>query len=255
MIRKITLITLFLTSAVSFSQATLEHSYIINQDEGSDQSYFFNTETASYHYTYDTSNVLKIYKEDHSIYATLNLPVDSGYNVNNLQLFTDKLFNSDNSIEFLLVTVNATGVHKMTLLNEKGDVLQQFGDKQDALIVKTLSNNYKLITQKATYNSGLYITKKDVYALTGSLSVNQVKDLSKSLVAYPNPVKDVLNITNPTDNTGDASLKVFSATGKLVLQKNIAGNNEDFIKLDVSGLQSGVYIYKINDVSNKFIKE
>lgn len=143
----------------------------------------------------------------------------------------------------------------MTLLNEKGDVLQQFGDKQDALIVKTLSNNYKLITQKATYNSGLYVTKKDVYALTGSLSVNQVKDLSKSLVAYPNPVKDVLNITNPADKTGDASLKVFSATGKLVLQKNIAGNNEDFIKLDVSTLQSGVYIYKINDVSNKFIKE
>ena len=143
----------------------------------------------------------------------------------------------------------------MSLINENGVVLQQFGDKQDALIVKTLSNNYKLITQKATYASNIYTTTKDVYALTGSLSVNQSKALSKSLVAYPNPVKDVLNITNPSDKTADTNLKVYSVSGKLVLQKNIADNNEDFIKLDVSGLQSGVYVYKINEVSNKFIKE
>lgn len=255
MIKKITLLALFLTSTLSFSQATLEHSYIINQDEGGDQSYFFNTETASYHYTFDTNNVLKIYTENHSVYKTLTLPVDSGYAINNMYLFTDKLFNSDNLIEFLLVTRSPTGTHKMSLINENGVVLQQFGDKQDALIVKTLSNNYKLITQKATYASNIYTTTKDVYALTGSLSVNQSKALSKSLVAYPNPVKDVLNITNPSYKTADANLKVYSVSGKLVLEKNIADNNEDFIKLDVSGLQSGVYVYKINEVSNKFIKE
>lgn len=255
MIKKITLITFLLTSALSFSQATLEKSYIINQDEGGDQSYFFNTETASYHYTFDTNNVLKIYKEDHSIYTTVNLPVDSGYTINNMYLFTDKLFNSDNLIEFLLVTRSSTDTHKMSLVNENGVVLQQFGDKQDALIVKTLSNKYKLITQKATYNSDVYTTAKDVYSLSGTLSVNQASNLSKSVVAYPNPAKNVLNITNPYDKTENTNLKVYSVSGKLVLQKNISNESEDFIKLDVSTLPSGVYIYKINEVSNKFIKE
>ncbi|WP_428233010.1 T9SS type A sorting domain-containing protein [Flavobacterium sp.] len=255
MTKKITLLALFLTTTLSFSQATLEHSYAINQDEGGDQSYFFNTETASYHYTFDTSNVLKIYTETHSVYKTVNLPVDTGYIINNMYLFTDKLFNSDNLIEFLLVTRSPTGTHKMTLVNENGVVLQQFGDKQDALIVKTLSNNYKLITQKAFYESDIYTTTKDVYSLTGTLSVNQTNKLSKASVAYPNPVKDILSITNPSDKTENSSLKVYAVSGKLVLQKNISNDAQDFIKLDVSGLQPGVYIYKINEVSNKFIKE
>ena len=75
---------------------------------------------------------MRIYTEAHSVYATINLPVDLGFTVSNIQLFTDKLFNSDNLIEFLLVT-SQSGTYKMTLLNQNGDVLQQFGDKNEAL--------------------------------------------------------------------------------------------------------------------------
>ena len=255
MIKKITISALLLISSFSFAQATLEQSYIINQDEGGDQTYFFNTETGSYHYTFDGSNVLRIYTEAHSVYATINLPVDVGFTVSNIQLFTDKLFNSDNLIEFLLVT-SQSGTYKMTLLNQNGDVLQQFGDKNEALVVKTVSNNYKLITEKGYSVSNSYFTSKDVYSLTGTLSVNQASAISKKAsIAYPNPVKNILNITNPSNKSGDKSLKVFSIGGKLVLQKNISDEKEDFIKLDVSNLQSGVYIYRINEVNNKFIKE
>lgn len=255
MFKKITLTALLLTTAFSFSQATFEQSYLINQDEGGDQTYFFNTESASYHYTFDASNVLRIYTETHSLYTTLNLPVDAGYTLNNLRLFTDKLFNSDSLIEFLMVTRSSTGTYKMTLLNENGVILQQFGDKNDVLVVKTLSNNFKLITEKGYSVSGSYFTSKDVYSLTGTLSVNQSNILSKTLIAYPNPVKNILNITNPSNKNENTNLKVYSINGELVLQKNISNENEEFIKLDVSSLQSGIYIYKINEITNKFIKE
>ena len=255
MIKKITIAALLLISTFSFAQATLEQSYTINQDESGDQTYFFNTQTASYHYTFDGNNVLKIYTESHSVFATINLPLDSGSTVNNILLFTDKLFNSDNLIEFLLVARDQSGIYKMTLLNQNGAVLQQFGDKDEAFVVKTMSNTYKLITEKGYFVSNSFFTAKDVYSLTGTLSTNQVSALSKASIAYPNPVKNVLNITNPSNKTGDTNLKVFSIGGKLMLQKSISDEKEDFIKLDVSNLQSGVYIYKINEVSNKFIKE
>ena len=255
MIKNFTIAALFLLSNFSFSQATFEQSYTINQDEGGDQTYFFNTETASYHYTFDENNVLKIYTENHSVYSTINLPVDAGSTLNNIKLFTDKLFNSDSLIEFLLVSRNSTGVYKMTLLNENGTILQQFGDKNDALVVKTLSNTYKLITEKGYSVSGSYYTSKDVYSLTGTLSETQASMVSKKLIAYPNPVKGILNIKNPSDKRENTKLKVYNISGEMVMQKNIDKENEDFIKLDVSNLQSGVYIYRINEFNSKFIKE
>ncbi|PXY44294.1 T9SS type A sorting domain-containing protein [Flavobacterium hydrophilum] len=256
MIKNFTITALLLMSSVSFSQVTFEQSYTIAQDEGGDQTYFFNTETGSYHYAFDENNVLKIYTDSHTVFATINLPVDAGYSVNNLYLFSDKLFNSDNLIEFLLVTSsNSSGTYKMRLLNQNGTVLQELGDKNEALIVKTVSNNYKLITEKGYSVSNSYFTAKDVYALTGTLGTNQANMLSKKSIAYPNPVKDILNVTNPSNKTENTDIKIYSTTGKLVLEKNISNEKEDFIKLDVSALQSGVYVYRINELNSKFIKE
>lgn len=255
MFKKMTITALSLFSAFAFSQATFEQSYTISQVGGGAQTFFFNTETGSFHYTFDASNVLRIYTETHSIFATINLPVDAGYTITNILLFTDKLFNNDSLIEFVLVTRSPPGdVYKMTLVNQNATVLQQFGDKTGAFVVKTLSNNYKLITEKGYTGPSPYFTSKDVYSLTGTLSANQSGMLSK-VIAYPNPVKDVINITNPSHKTENTSLKVYSISGELVLQQNIANENEDFIKLDVSNLQSGVYIYKIHDITSKFIKE
>ena len=42
--------------------------------------------------------------------------------------------------------------------------------------------------------------------------------------------------------------------GKKVMEKNVVGENYE-ISLNISELISGVYLYRLNDQTNKFIKK
>lgn len=87
------------------------------------------------------------------------------------------------------------------------------------------------------------------------LSVNSAtKKINVSI--YPNPTSNAVNVTMD-ENLIDASLKIISITGQTVLEKNkLSGTNFD---LNVSNLNSGIYIIQISDENksylSKFIKE
>ena len=74
-----------------------------------------------------------------------------------------------------------------------------------------------------------------------------------SVVIYPNPVKDIINIETPVDLTSRIAT-VFDITGKKVLNKKLVNNT-----LDVSNLASGSYVLRLESngksISKKFIKE
>ncbi|CAH8296040.1 putative secreted protein (Por secretion system target) [Mariniflexile fucanivorans] len=258
--KKIILTIFILTSCATFSQITFEHTYSTT-GFSDNKGFFFNTDNASYHYTLDNiNNEMHIYTETHSLYKTVNLPVDLGSEVTTVLFATDKLFNNDSLIEFIIITETPydpiSGItYKMTILNENSIVIQQLGNREIAYIVKTNSNNYKLITMVGTdANPSNPLSTVDVYSLAGTLSVNQVGLLSKKIKSYPNPTENLINITNPLNSNESATLSVFSVNGQLVLEKKVF-ENEKLIQLDVSSLPNGLYLYKINDYSNKFIKE
>ena len=76
--------------------------------------------------------------------------------------------------------------------------------------------------------------------------------LEKSIKLYPNPVKDIVEI-----KSGDIqinSISFFNLLGKEILKKTTDGSG-----IDVSGLNSGIYICKITTekgtVSKKILKE
>ena len=142
----------------------------------------------------------------------------------------------------------------MTLINENGVVLQEFGARNTAKIIKNSNGNYKLVTSgRNQLQQNLDV---DVYALTGTLSTEQFNQLSKlGLVTYPNPADNVLNIANSVDSGESAKLEIFSVNGNKILEKNVVGNSEKTISVDISGLSNGLYIYKINGKQNKFIKK
>ncbi len=79
-----------------------------------------------------------------------------------------------------------------------------------------------------------------------------VADINKyTLQIYPNPVKDVLNITNVTLNS---SYDIFNAAGQIVAKGNL-GNG----KIQVNKLPKGVYFINVDDKGNlikaKFVKD
>ena len=69
------------------------------------------------------------------------------------------------------------------------------------------------------------------------LSINEV--LNEKFNIFPNPVNDVVNITN-NDNIQVKKIKIYSESGKFINEENF--NTEDNIQLNIENLQSGIYL-------------
>ena len=85
-----------------------------------------------------------------------------------------------------------------------------------------------------------------IFYQTNRTFLNQNK--MQSSYISPNPIKDVLILTLPTDNS---EIKIFDLQGKLLLQQNVGVSAE----INVSMLPIGTYVLVVNGESYKFVKE
>lgn len=92
-----------------------------------------------------------------------------------------------------------------------------------------------------------------IIRLKGVTALSTASFEEKKLFLFPNPVKDILNISL-SENTSIEKYAIYDLLGKKVISKNTV---ENFI--NVSELSSGVYMLKVvtNEgiITNKFIKE
>lgn len=164
---------------------------------------------------------------------------------------TDKLFNSNNKIEFIIISNNGSNPNKMTLFDEDGENLYEFGNRWVAQYIKIADADYKLLVGTDGISPNYY----DIYDLSGTLNINQQQSLNKNeIFGFPNPTKNKISITNNLKNGQVAVLEIFDSNGRKVIEKNIVGESGE-IDLDVSQLSSGIYIYKLNGQTNKFLKQ
>ena len=66
----------------------------------------------------------------------------------------------------------------------------------------------------------------------------------KRLNVYPNPVTNEVRIELPA-TTGRTSVAVFDYTGKQIMKKDIAINNQSFTILQVGNLAAGTYTIQV----------
>ncbi len=85
-----------------------------------------------------------------------------------------------------------------------------------------------------------------------SLEKEQNEDAIK---LYPNPVKDLLSISNNSTNECETYIEILNLQGKILLQKTTSSING----INVSNLQTGIYIcrvYLCNTIEYiKFVKQ
>lgn len=122
--KKILLATLIAsTSTLLFGQITLENSYGNASDKG---TLFATKLSTGYKYCWQNENqsVLKIYNLDHSLYKQINYPtIDSSYS-NYIEYVSDKLFNTDDNIEMMVVyMLPGTESRTTSIIKEDGSVL------------------------------------------------------------------------------------------------------------------------------------
>ncbi|MFK7770951.1 MAG: T9SS type A sorting domain-containing protein [Saprospiraceae bacterium] len=77
----------------------------------------------------------------------------------------------------------------------------------------------------------------DQSSMTGIIAVNFKPVANKNLAFYPNPVIDILTISEPIEK--EAIINIYSTDGCQVDSKKIINNTN---KINVSHLHSGVYI-------------
>ncbi len=85
-------------------------------------------------------------------------------------------------------------------------------------------------------------------------SVDESANNNTSVVAFPNPASDELNIQVGNIN-GAATIEVFDIAGKLVMSNAVTFGNNEVLKLDVSAISNGSYIGKMtfeDGTSTKF---
>ncbi|MGB0882947.1 MAG: PA domain-containing protein [Vicingaceae bacterium] len=77
-----------------------------------------------------------------------------------------------------------------------------------------------------------------------SVGVEEEVKEDKVINAYPNPVKDIISI--PVGKLeGDAVLEVTDITGKVVRTQKVSFATNDVLKVDVSDISNGTYIFKL----------
>ncbi len=91
-----------------------------------------------------------------------------------------------------------------------------------------------------------------VYFLEESITtaVDNMKSENQEVSVFPNPASDVIYLKNISE-TG-IYLCIYEIDGKLIKSEVISDVNQSF---DISNLQNGIYIIKINNQAIKFIKK
>jgi hypothetical protein len=250
--KKILLIGTLLFSLNLFSQiATLEHTY---------QTYLIHpeaknvivTESGLKYYTYhQPNNYLSLYDSNHQFIKNIPLPPMSDFGN---MIVTDKLFNSDIGLEFLLKIFDTSPQQypSIVLIDENGVVLQDFGAKFTWAFFH-YNNTYKMRLDTDPWDVSYVPYTIEIYTLSGTLSADQQFMLEKQGLLYPNPADSTINITGIIEDGQSSDIQVFNMAGQMVIEKTVTGNSAG-VQLDVSNLQSGTYIYKLGGQTKKFIK-
>lgn len=231
----------FILSLSLKAQLSLEHSF--NADNQNTFAEYFITDNGIQYYHYDkTTLAFTIYNVDYSIYKTIQLSVQSGHSVFLIYCVSNKLFNSDNLYEFILVTTDYMD-YKMKLYNENNVMLKDFGNKFGAGVIQH-NGVSKLMVRGFTSN--------DIYSVPGSIPTGLSGKSDYNANAFPNPASNCITLPYTLHPGNKATLKVFSADGRLMDQKEI---NAVFnsIQLNVDNYPPGLYFYDYNGISHKFI--
>ena len=238
----------------AFGQINLEHSY------PSEELGVYTNSTETFYYTVGWSGVstIKIYNSDHTLKKQFSPTVPAGFTLKVSRMFdfvlSKNVFNTDNLLEIVVLLHNSNnpGVYTIKIYNEDGVLVKDFGDGyngEDEFDFKVYHDNTTNSNKLRLFKSSTGAT--EIYNLgTTSLAAKEIQAKNK-LSAFPIPTNKILNIINPQN--GANKIEIFDTSGKLVINKSF-GVGENKISIDVESLPKGIYIYKVGDLSSKFIK-
>jgi hypothetical protein len=95
------------------------------------------------------------------------------------------------------------------------------------------------------------VSEIEFWGTASSLSVDK-NQLNNAFVVYPNPASSIINLYSSSIKTASKVL-IYSMDGKQVLDKKLQGSDSNHFVIEINTLESGTYLLKILDDTNKIV--
>ncbi len=79
--------------------------------------------------------------------------------------------------------------------------------------------------------------------------------LTKKLVAYPNPCYENISVQLPTLSSNTATIEIVDLTGKVLISKTIDNKQLNEVSVNTNSLTKGIYLLKLSTDNEFFIKK
>jgi len=221
---------------------------------------FENLQVEKYCSSLLVDSVLKLtfYNFDYTTYKTVDIKTPKNAKYRDLLYLSTNTFNSDNFMEFILNLgfddVNANTVFHPILYGEDGNVIYDFGVERIINLQTNSNNEIKLLTATGSTNTNDLTVK--VYGFNTQIpsDAKVLKVESYSQLPFPNPAAQTINLPYQLNSGEQTDMQIYDVNGKLVATKRIDATF-DKIVLNVSSYEKGMYVYKYNGKSAKFVVE
>lgn len=123
------------------------------------------------------------------------------------------------------------------------EILQAYAPDSAVLVVTSSGVGVFSDGDIGTLTAGSYI-KVDAFSLYTENQTSINNEIASSIVLYPNPASDIVNVVNAKGN----SITITNISGAVVKYIESASENES---IDVSNLSAGTYVVKVNNKVQK----
>ena len=208
-------------------------------------------------------NYLDDFRFQYALTADLRQEFESQSGQNLTEFFNDWVYGEGYPTYIIAVTRTGAGTYDVQVNQTTSDASVDFFEMplpfkftdNSGNVYETMLDNTS-DGQHFTVNTGFEITNVEFDPhndiVKGSTVLNTILNVdvldSDAIKMFPNPAQNYLNINN--DGIGINKVRILSANGQELL--SVSGN---FNRIDVNGLQSGLYIVKIETDKGIYVKK
>ncbi|EKT3963929.1 T9SS type A sorting domain-containing protein, partial [Flavobacterium psychrophilum] len=124
--------------------------------------------------------------------------------------------------------------------------------RHEIVNLSTVANQSSvLIKIKNTSGYGTRVLFDNI-KINSNAVLNTEENSFDTVSIYPNPSKDIFNISLPFSNE-EYSITIYNILGQLVLKDSFSGSNTNQNTINLSGKEKGIYYVKVESKSKKII--
>lgn len=214
------------------------------------------------YYLMDVPNAqCRIYNPDHSLYKTISCPVPSGCYLSDIKFISEKLFDTDAGLELAYTYYKYVPTkdsyyyeYDSRIINDNGTEITFIDSGLYLYVNKVAESTYKLFAYCFDYSVSPEKVWTNIYNLPAkvvSASILQPNNSEITLGAFPNPAENKVKVAySLPENIGEGTLHLVDNQGRHV-ERFIIDRHSDYLLLDVSRFQAGVYQYFIEYAHTK----